>query len=123
MTPMLSFSLAESLRGLAASEEAPTRATAVVFRNWRRSIACRIGFGSGCLRAGQLADVNVFEPQIVAMVLQLDGAGRINRFIPLPVILQRGVINDQFVVQEDVHLFAKHQNAKAVPFADRFVRK
>src|SRR5688500_2568965 len=80
ITPMFSFSFGESLRA-AASDEAPMTAMAVVLRNWRRSIACRISFSSRRLRAGQFADVNVLEPKIVAVILQLNRAGRVNRFV------------------------------------------
>src|SRR5205807_9161175 len=58
------------------------------------------------LRPRQFLDVDVLEPKLVAMVLQLDGAFRGQRFAGLPIVLQRSVINDHDVVQVDGHLVA-----------------
>ena len=56
----------------------------------------------------QFPDVNILEEEFVAVVLQFDLAGGINRFVAFPIILQGRIVDHQFVVQIDMHLFAHH---------------
>jgi len=45
------------------------------------------------------AQEDVFEPEMAAVVLKFDLAARVNRLAAFPVILQRYVIDNQFVVE------------------------
>ena len=57
------------------------------------------------------------------MILQFDLAGGVNRFGRFPIIFQGGVVDHQLIVQKDMDLAARHQNAETIPLADRIVRK
>src|SRR5205085_4245529 len=70
----------------------------------------------------QLFDVDVLEPQLVAMVLQLNRAlCRQRLFALVPVVAQRLVIDHQLVIEVYRRLVAHHDDAERIPFADRFV--
>src|SRR5262249_46532833 len=70
----------------------------------------------------QLLDVDVLEPQRVAVVLELDRAPGRQRPALLPVVGQRGVVHHLLAVEEHRHPVALHDDAEGVPLADRPVR-
>src|SRR2546421_3496327 len=71
---------------------------------------------------GNLAQVNILEPQRSAMVLQLNISRGENRLIVVPVIFQRRIAHDHLAVKKNVDLFASHQNAKSIPFSHGTIR-
>src|SRR5262249_48174143 len=70
----------------------------------------------------QLLDVDVAEPEVVAVVLQLDRAGLRRRLAAEPVVRQRGLVDDLLAVEYDGHLVADHRDVERLPLADRLVR-
>src|SRR4051812_632728 len=66
----------------------------------------------------QFLEVDVLEPELVAMMLQFDRPLRRHRRILLPDVLHRGVIDDEDVVEEHGHLFAVHEDMERIPLAD-----
>src|SRR5262245_53796467 len=98
----------------------PAVASAVRRTNWRRVKLFFIA-DSLLLFGGNFADVNVFEPKRVTMVLQLNLALGKYWLRSVPVILQRRIVYNEFVVQEYVNFFANHHDAKTVPLANRLI--
>src|SRR5262245_3596600 len=83
MTPMFSFSLGESLRAaeaLGTASQKPAAPNAVRFRKVRRDDGAFMLISL----SRQFANVNILKEQFIAVVLQLDLAGGINRFVPFP---------------------------------------
>src|SRR6266851_4349821 len=70
----------------------------------------------------QFLDVDVLEPQFVAVVLKLDRALGGKRFALVPVVGQGRLIDDFFTIEDHRYLVALHDNVERVPFAHRFVR-
>ena len=52
------------------------------------------------------------------MGLELDLARRVDRLVPLPVVLEDDVVDDELVVEIDGHALADHDDAEGVPLAD-----
>src|SRR5436190_1989808 len=69
----------------------------------------------------QLAYIDILKPKRPAMVLQLDLPARINWFVAFPIIFQCRRPHDEFAIEENVDLFSSHDDAEAVPLADRLV--
>ena len=63
-----------------------------------------------CLLPRQLTDVNILEPQLVAVVLQFDLAGGEDRLRAIPIIFHRGVVQHHLAVEENVNLLADHHD-------------
>ena len=63
------------------------------------------------------------------MRLQLDGAfvdqgfALLDGGLAIPEIIQRGLVDDQLVVQDNGHDVADHGDVEGVPLADRLIRK
>src|SRR5260221_4957543 len=69
----------------------------------------------------QLLHVDVLEPQVGAVVLQLDGALVGDALVAVEVVFQRHIIDDQLAVEPDTGLVVLHDDAEAVPLADLLV--
>src|SRR4051812_43435984 len=90
-----------------------------------RSPPCRVGFAhranktvgrahpTGALL--QLLDVDVLEPERVAVVLEFDLAGGEDRLLGVPVVLEDDAVDDEDVVQLHPDLVADHLDPEAVP--------
>src|SRR6478735_696549 len=73
------------------------------------------------MRLRQLLDVDVAEVQRVAVVLELDGALRVERLVAIPVRLHRHKVGDGDAIELYRHFVANHLDPESVPGADRFV--
>src|SRR5262245_35070932 len=69
-----------------------------------------------------LPNVNILEPQLVPVVLQLDLAAWKNWLRAIPIIFLHRVARDQFAVQEHVRPLAGHDDLEMIPLANRLVR-
>src|SRR6185369_17255500 len=65
--------------------------------------------------------VDVFEPEMVSMILQFDLASGENRLLAVPIVFQSLVLNDQLAVKEHMDLFPNHHDLKPVPLSNWFV--
>src|SRR6516225_7406219 len=126
MTAMSSFSLGEA----ATARDCRARKGTVNAVQVARRINCRrvnrvfMDLWSECELGSvrrDLPDVNVFEPEFIAMVLQLNLAGWEDGLCPVPVVFQRDIVDNKFTVQEHVKLLTHHQDPKTIPFTNRFV--
>ena len=73
------------------------------------------------LVAGDLADEDVPERERIAVGLELDLPRGVDRLVPLPIILQDDVVDDELVVEIDADALADHDDPERVPLADRAV--
>src|SRR5258706_14878451 len=120
IAPMLSFSLDDNRRAARAGRTpmtSPAEVAAVPAMNFRRFSEAGISFRSGMLfaRGREFTDVNVLEEQFVAVVLQFNLPGWIDRLFALPIIFENRVVHDQLIVQKHMHPLTGHDNAEAVP--------
>ena len=68
-----------------------------------------------------LPDEEVPEPERVAVGLQLDLPGRVDRLVPLPVVLEDRVVHDPLVVEVDGDPLADHEDPERVPLPHRAI--
>ncbi len=101
------------LRRIAVDVARPALEIAAV-EEWRESLA-HLGLGDrgrGDV-ARDLPDEDVAEPERVAVGLQLDLARRVDRLVPLPVVLEDRVVDDPLVVEIDGDAIADHETRNA----------
>src|SRR5436305_1263442 len=94
----------------------------MISRDFSRQATKRPGLRFHRGLAGNLAEVDVLEEELVTVVLELDLAGGIDRLIALPVVLHRHVVHYELVVEVYRHLISDHENPEAIPLADGPIR-